>query len=123
MGFWMVQGYNKRAIKMKIVKRITVYDTDPEMDFYLVSDGAFLIHAVKQQQFENRTGKHEHPVLIAKEPWELYDVTLGTWVFKRANKNKEQILVLKEVARMRLSDFTTDSELTSDIEEGDNKNE
>lgn len=101
---------------MKIIKRITVYDTDPEMDFYLVSDGTFLIHAVKQQQFENRTGKHEHPVLIAKEAWELYDVTINTWVFKRANENKEQILVLKEVARMRLSEFTTNHEEGEDNE-------
>jgi len=91
---------------MRIAKQIHNYDVDPEVNLYLLTDGTFLIHAVKQQQFENRTGKHEHPALIIKESWELFDVTINTWVFKRANKNKEQVLVLREVARMKLSELS-----------------
>lgn len=90
-------------MKMNIIKRIVNYEED--VDIYLLSDGEFLIHAIKEYLFENRTGEHEHPMLIIREPWNLFNVSLRRWVFKRVNINKEQILVLKEVARMKLEDF------------------
>lgn len=86
--------------EMKVVKRIINYDE--KIDVFLLSDGEFLIHAVKEHLFESRSKEHEHPMVINREPWVFFDTLFGYWVFKRQNNNKEQILVLREVSRMKL---------------------
>ena len=97
---------------MKIIKRIINYGVTPSIDIYLVADKEFLIHAVKNAQYRNtfEEKEHEHPMKITKVPWMLFDTQIEDldnryWVFKRSNDNVEEILVLKEVHRMKLSEF------------------
>ena len=92
---------------MKVIKRITSYDVDPTVDFFILMDGDVIIYAVKEHLFETRLGEHEHPMEITKAEWVFFDVQpFERWVFKRANENKEQFIILKEAARMSVSELS-----------------
>ncbi len=94
---------------MKMIKRIISYEVEPNIDIYMLSDGEFLLHAVKKANYRNTFDdkEHEHPMKITETPWKLYDLSDTTdWVFKRTNDNVEEILVLTEIHRMRISELS-----------------
>jgi len=97
---------------MKVIKRIVNYGFTPEVDIYLLADHEFLVHAKKHANYRNTFEKkeHEHPMEIIKVPWSLFDISTQDlentfWIFKRENDNVEEILVLKEAHRMKLSEL------------------
>ena len=93
---------------MKVVKRITSYDVDPQVDFYVLADRDFIFHAVQKNRYRNTFAKkeHEHPMEITKEPWVLYDISNPDWIFKRSNGNVEEMLILTEIQRMKISELS-----------------
>lgn len=98
---------------MRVIKQIVDHDTDLEINFYVLADGEFIIHAVQRSRYRNTFAEkeHEHPMKITEVPWNLYDVGLGDndkseWVFKRTNGNVEEMLVLTEVHRMKIAELS-----------------
>ena len=93
---------------MKVIKNIVSYEVEPNVNIYVLSDGEFIFHAVKKANYRNTFDKkeREHPMEITKVPWKLYDLSNSDWIFKRTNGNVEEMLVLTEIHRMKISELS-----------------
>ena len=99
---------------MRILKHIVSYN--PDADFYVFTDGEFLFHGLKFHNFENTFEQtaHEHPMEITKTPWHLFAITRDTndnpniWIFKRENEITEEIIMLREINRMKIKELKQD---------------
>jgi len=93
---------------MRVVKHIVSYEVEPNVNIYVLSDGEFIFHAVDKANYRNTFEEkdREHPMNIVKEPWVLYDISNPDWIFKRTNGNVEQIMVLTEINRMKISELS-----------------